>query len=379
MGGCLECGMSPAEFDALVTSTLIAAFALSALFGAVARHTRFCTMGAISDAVNLGDWARMRQWAMAVGVAACGFAALAALGWVDPAHTLYASTSVLWLSALVGGALFGFGMVLASGCGSKNLIRLGGGSLKSLIVFVVMGVAAFATLKGITAVLRVLTVDAVQWPLQSQAFLPDVLAHWWGAPLPTLRLALGLALGGALVAGAIGPRAQRDWPALLGGAGVGALVVAAWWLSGHWAEVQEHPQTLEHMYAATNTGRIEALSFVTPVAYTLDWLMFFSDRNKVLTIGIVSVLGVVAGSAVHALCTREFRWQGFADTNDLALHLVGAVFMGVGGVTAMGCTIGQGVSALSTLHLASFPAVLAIIGGAMAALRYQNWRIERSL
>jgi len=367
--------MAPADFQALVTSTLALAFVISALFGAVARHTHFCTMGAISDAVSLGDWSRMRQWAMAVGVAMCGFAVLARIGWVDPAHTLYASTSVLWLSALVGGALFGFGMVIASGCGSKNLIRLGGGSLKSLVVFVVMGLAAFATLKGITAVLRVLTVDAVQWPLQGQAFLPDVLARWSGAPLPMLRLGAGLLLGGLLITWALGGR--RDARSLLGGAGIGALAVAAWWLSGHWAEVQEHPQTLEHMYAATYTGRIEALSFATPVAHTLDWLMFFSDRNKVLTVGVVSVLGVIAGAAVHALCTREFRWQGFAGTDDLAHHLAGAALMGVGGVTAMGCTIGQGVSAISTLHLASFPAVLAIIGGAAAALRYQNWRLER--
>ena len=373
--------MASADFQALVTSTLAIAFAISALFGAVARHTHFCTMGAISDAVALGDWLRMRQWAMAVGVAMCGFAVLVAMGWVDPAQTLYASTSVLWLSALVGGALFGFGMVIASGCGSKNLIRLGGGSLKSLVVFVVMGLAAFATLKGITAVLRVLTVDAVQWPLQGQAFLPDALARWSGLPvhaLPTLRLGTGLLLGGLLIAWAVAG-GRRDARSLLGGTGIGALVVAAWWLSGHWAEVQEHPQTLEHMYAATYTGRIEALSFAAPLAHTLDWLLFFSDRNKVLTVGVVSVLGVIAGAAAHALYTREFRWQGFANTDDLAHHLTGAALMGVGGVTAMGCTIGQGLSAISTLHLASFPAVLAIIGGAVVALRYQNWRIERSV
>ena len=373
--------MASADFHALVTSTLAIAFAISALFGAVARHTHFCTMGAISDAVALGDWLRMRQWAMAVGVAMCGFAVLVAMGWVDPAQTLYASTSVLWLSALVGGALFGFGMVIASGCGSKNLIRLGGGSLKSLVVFVVMGLAAFATLKGITAVLRVLTVDAVQWPLQGQAFLPDALARWSGLPvhaLPTLRLGTGLLLGGLLIAWAV-VGGRRDARSLLGGAGIGALVVAAWWLSGHWAEVQEHPQTLEHMYAATYTGRIEALSFAAPLAHTLDWLLFFSDRNKVLTVGVVSVLGVIAGAAAHALYTREFRWQGFANTDDLAHHLTGAALMGVGGVTAMGCTVGQGLSAISTLHLASFPAVLAIIGGAVVALRYQNWRIERSV
>ena len=373
--------MAPADFQALLSSTLAIAFVISALFGAVARHTHFCTMGAISDAVALGDWLRMRQWAMAVGVAMCGFAVLVAMGWVDPAQTLYASTSVLWLSALVGGALFGFGMVIASGCGSKNLIRLGGGSLKSLVVFVVMGLAAFATLKGITAVLRVLTVDAVQWPLQGQAFLPDALARWSGLPvhaLPTLRLGTGLLLGGLLIAWAVAG-GRRDARSLLGGTGIGALVVVAWWLSGHWAEVQEHPQTLEHMYAATYTGRIEALSFAAPLAHTLDWLLFFSDRNKVLTVGVVSVLGVIAGAAAHALYTREFRWQGFANTDDLAHHLTGAALMGVGGVTAMGCTVGQGLSAISTLHLASFPAVLAIIGGAVVGLRYQNWRIERSL
>ena len=369
--------MTATELDALVTAVLSAAFALSALLGALLRQTRFCAMGALSDVMHLGDWSRLRQWSMAAGVATLGFAALTASGQVDPARTLYASSSLAWLSALSGGLLFGFGMVLGSGCGSKNLVRLGGGSLKSLVVCVVMGLAAFATLKGITAVWRVATVDAVQWPLAGQAFLPDLWARLYGASLPMSRLWLGLLAGGALVAWALGRRAGRDPAALWGGAAVGAMVAAAWWLSGHWAEVQEHPLTLEHAFVATNSGRSEALSFVTPVAYTLDWLMFYSDRNKLLSTGIVSVLGVVAGAAAHTLWTREFRWQGFADTKDLAHHLTGAVLMGVGGVTAMGCSIGQGLSALSTLHLASLIAVPAIAAGALLALRYQAWRAAR--
>jgi uncharacterized membrane protein YedE/YeeE len=123
---------------------------------------------------------------------------------------------------------------------------------------------------------------------------------------------------------------------------------------------------------------MESLSFVAPVAYTLDWLMFFSDKGKLLTIGIVSVFGVVVGSAAYALLTKSFRWEGFRDAGDTANHLVGAVLMGVGGVTALGCTIGQGLSGMSTLSLTSFVAMAAIVAGAVAALRFQIWRIERS-
>ena len=131
------------------------------------------------------------------------------------------------------------------------------------------------------------------------------------------------------------------------------------------------PDTLQEAFVATNSGRAEALSFVAPVAYTLDWLMFFSDKSKVLTLGVVSVFGVVAGSAVVAVASRNFRWEGFGSTEDVANHLVGAVLMGVGGVTAMGCTVGQGLSGISTLSITSFIAVAAILVGAVMAFKYQ--------
>jgi hypothetical protein len=123
---------------------------------------------------------------------------------------------------------------------------------------------------------------------------------------------------------------------------------------------------------------MESLSFVAPVAYTLDWLMFFSDKSKLLTLGIVSVIGVVVGSAAYALASKSFRWEGFRDAQDTGNHLVGALLMGVGGVSALGCTVGQGLSGMSTLSLTSFVAVAAIIAGAVAALRFQIWRIERA-
>jgi uncharacterized membrane protein YedE/YeeE len=141
--------------------------------------------------------------------------------------------------------------------------------------------------------------------------------------------------------------------------------------------VAEDPNTLQEAFVATNSQRMESLSFVAPVAYTIDWLLFFSDKSKVLTIGIVSVLGVVFGSTAVAVTTRSFRWEGFASAEDTANHLVGAVLMGMGGVTALGCTVGQGLSGVSTLAIGSFIALAAILGGAVLALRYQVWRLER--
>ena len=122
---------------------------------------------------------------------------------------------------------------------------------------------------------------------------------------------------------------------------------------------------------------MESFSFVAPLAYVLDGLLFFSDTSKRLTQGMVVVPGVIAGSAVMALATRSFRWEGFRGVEDTANHLLGGVLMGVGGVAALGCTVGQGLSGLSTLSLGSFIAVAAIVAGAVAALRWQVWRLER--
>ena len=138
-----------------------------------------------------------------------------------------------------------------------------------------------------------------------------------------------------------------------------------------------HPLTLEESWLATNSTRAEGLSFVAPVGFALDWIMFYSDAGKRLTVGIVSVAGVVLGSAVMALARRSFRWEGFAGTPDLGHHLVGAALMGIGGVTALGCSIGQGVTGFATLSLTSLVAAAAMVGGALAGVKYQMWRLER--
>ena len=370
--------MTESALAVLQQQVLWAALALGLAFGAIAQRTHFCTMGAVADVVNIGDWSRMRMWALAIGVAMLGFNAMVGLGWVKAADTLYAAPALLWLSQAVGGLMFGFGMVLASGCGSKTLVRIGGGNLKSVLVFLVLGLSAWATLRGITAVLRTATVDRISLALPGGQDLPTLAAGLGGSP-GQRAVVIGGMLGGALVLWALARREGRSGEVLLGGLGIGALVAALWWVSGVLGHVAEHPQTLEEAFLATNSQRMESFSFVAPLAYVLDGLVFFSDASKRLTQGMVLVVGVILGSAAVALAGRSFRWEGFRGVEDTANHLVGAVLMGVGGITALGCTIGQGVSGLSTLSLGSFIASAAIVAGAVAALRWQVWRLDSQL
>ena len=369
--------MDIAQLNSLRTEVLFAAFAVAVAFGAIVQRTQFCTMGAISDIVNMGAWTRMRMWGTAVGVAMIGFYAMGWLGWLDTGNTIYASGKVLWLSALVGGGLFGYGMVLASGCGSKTLVRIGGGSLKAIVVFFVMGFSAYATLSGILAVLRVNTLERVSFEISSGGTLPLWIAAQAGLDPRTVGLVGALAVGGSLIAWALFSQAFRTRENLLGGIGLGLTVAAMWWVSGHLGFVAEHPETLEAAYVGTDSGRLESLSFTAPMAYTLDWLILFSDASNVLTLGVASVAGVVVGAWVESLRAGSFRWEGFRDTQDTALHLVGAFCMGVGGVTALGCTVGQGLSGLSTLSFGSFLAVTGIVLGALLGFRFQIWLIER--
>lgn len=369
--------METADIPSLQASVLWGAFVVSLAFGFIAQRTHFCTMGAISDIVNMGSWVRMRMWGMAVGVAMVGFHLMAWWGWIDPARTIYSSGRIIWLSAVTGGALFGFGMVLASGCGSKTLVRIGAGSLKSLVVFFVMGFAAFATMRGFVAVARVNTVDLVAFDLDTGASIPAALASLAGTDPQLITLTVAILIGLGLVAWAMFDAEFRSANNVLAGAGIGLVIVAMWWVTGRLGFVAEHPETLESVYLATNSGRMEALTFTAPMAYTLDWLIYYSDTSKLLTVGVVSVFGVVAGAWIQSMLDRSFRWEGFRTTQDTALHLVGAVCMGVGGVTAMGCTVGQGLSGLSTLGLTSVIAVLGIVAGALAGFRFQLWLLER--
>lgn len=365
----MEAAVSP-------VTVLWLAFAVAFIFGAIGQKTHFCTMGAVSDVVNMGDWNRMRMWLLAIGVAVLGAAALHAAGLIDLGKSIYRTPTLTWLSNLVGGLCFGVGMVLASGCGSKTLIRIGGGNLKSVVVFVVLGLVAYMTIRGVFGVFRVNVLDKVAVTFPGGQDLPAFLAGM-GLPPATALWVAALAVGGGLTAFALGKRDFWTPDNLLGGFGAGLTVVAAWYVSGHIGYLAEDPETLQEAFVATNSGRMEALTFVAPQAYALELLMLWSDASRKLTFGIATVLGVIAGAFASALATRSFRWEGFGDVADTGRHLVGAALMGFGGVTAMGCTVGQGISGFSTLALGSIVTFLAIVTGAAAALKYEYWQLTR--
>jgi uncharacterized membrane protein YedE/YeeE len=343
------------------------AFLLAFIFGAVGNRTHFCTMGAVSDWVNMGSLSRMRMWLLAIAVALIGASALALAGVIDLAKSIYPGPNFTWLSYIVGGLLFGVGMTLGSGCGSKTLIRIGAGNLKSVIVYVFLGIAAYMTLKGLLGAFRVEVLEKAAVTLPHGQDLPALLG--------VNRAVLAALIGGALIVFVYRSKEFRSsFDYTLGGVVTGLVVVGGWYVSGVIGHVAEDPQTLQEAFVRTNTGRMESFSFVSPLAYTLEYLMFWTDKSRVITYGIASAAGVIAGSAAYALATKTFRWEGFRDAEDTANHIVGGVLMGFGGITALGCTIGQGITGFSTLALGSIITFVCIVAGSAATMKYQYWR-----
>jgi len=343
-----------------VHTVALAAFVVAFVFGAVSYKTNFCTMGAVSDWMNMGDKGRLRAWFAGTGVAVLGAQALQWTGFVSLGKTMYLVPTFSWLMFLAGGLMFGMGMTLASGCGQRNLVRFGGGNLKALVALIVLGFTAYATLRGALAWAR-LGIEKVNVPLDSQfgladQGLPGMLAAAAGIAPETARLVLTALVGLGLLAFAFKDRefrASRD--NVLAGLVVGAAVVAGWYITGSLGADEFEPVP------------VESMSFVLPVGNALQYLMTFTGST--IGFGVATVGGVIAGAFGYAVVTGNFRLETFSNRADMARHLAGGMLMGVGGVFGFGCTIGQGVTGMSTLALGSMVTLAGIILGSAWTMR----------
>jgi uncharacterized protein len=359
--------LSAQEVSQLENIVVLSGLAIGILLGWAGRYSSFCTLGAISDWYASGDKSRIRMWLLAIAVAIAGTQALIFTESVAIRDSFYTAPRVFWLSNIMGGLAFGYGMALASGCGSRTLIRIGGGNLKAVVVFLVLALFAYMTIRGIFGVLRVETIEKIYWQLGHAQDLPSVLK------INPLWVAVAVVAALAVVI-----FSSRDFLArprlIFGGVVFGLLVVAGWYVTGHIGFIEEDPSTLEPRFLATNSRGVESLTFVGPLAFWLDLFMFWSDKSRAFTFGITTVSGVVIGAFIHALGSKSFRWEGFQSKSELAQHLIGAALMGIGGVVAFGCTIGQGISGLSLLALGSLLTTLSIVGGAWLGLRWLEHR-----
>jgi uncharacterized membrane protein YedE/YeeE len=362
------------DLEHLKSLVLITTLLLAIGLGFALQRTQFCSMGAISDIFVMQSWLRMRQWLFALAVMLLGTSILYYGSWIDIHQTIYNSSKVLWLSHLVGGVLFGVGMSIASGCGARNLIRLGTGNIKSLVVLIVMGLFAQMTLRGIFGTIRVNSVDLVQIHLSTAQDLASILQAWVAIDTPLLFLIMASCIAVCLCFFSFKDpyfrRFQIWWISVV----VGVSMVGFWWISGYLGFVPEDPNTLEPLFIATNSGKMESASLVAPMAYLLDYLTLFSDSSKRMSFGIILGIGLCLGSFLSAWQQGTLRLTGFGNATDLLHHLLGGALMGIGGVTALGCTFGQGLSAMSTLAISSFITVTGFVLGVYLGLRY----LERS-
>lgn len=338
-----------------------AAFVAGLIFGATAQRTNFCTMGALSDIVFMGDWRRFRAWMLALAVGMIVSQGMHQAGLIDLGKSIYLQGPLAWAGAIIGGLLFGFGMTLAGGCGNKTLVRIGGGNLKSVVTFLVIGLFAYMTLKGLIGLGRVqieaITNISMAGTAANQG-LPALLATL-GLAEPVARwLVVGIIAGGLLIFCFKDTQFRAAHTDIIGGLIIGLLVPAGWWITGVLGADEFDPTPLS------------SFTFVAPMGDSMMYLMTYTGAT--INFGIAAVGGVIVGAFLSALTGKSFHVEAFYDAADMGRHLIGAAMMGIGGVMAMGCTIGQGLTGISTLSATSVIALAAILFGGIWGLKYME-------
>lgn len=350
-----------ALIDAPMTLALGGLF-VGFIFGLIVLKTNFCAMGSVSDIMMFGDYRRFRAWLLAGATAILGVQLLQFAGVVDTGQSMFVSPGASWLANVFGGVLFGVGMVLAGGCVSRNLVRVGTGDMRSLFILMVVAAFAYMTIGGIFGPLRsIIQQSALFGP--SNFGLASQSAGSLASGLLDVSPRAGGWLSASLIAGLVllycfkDASFRRSPLHLIAGFGIGACIIAGWAITGlsfdEFAD-QPHPPI--------------SLTFVRPAGDTLEYLRRFT-ADSTLRFGVATVFGALAGTLAGAVLTGRFHLATFADNKDTLRNLAGAALMGIGGVLALGCTIGQAITGVSTLALGSFITFGSIVVGAVIGIK----------
>ena len=371
----------------LTHQILLSALLITFVMGVVVAKTSFCTMGAVSDWINIGDTGRMRSWVLAIATAIVGVALLDSVAAVDMSllnssetgKPPYTTPQFVWLRYVLGGILFGIGMTWSSGCGNKTMVRIGGGNLKSVIVFLAMGIGAYAMIYtdfGYHLFLRwmqPLAINFADYGIESQS-IANLLAGGFGLESADLRLIVGIILGALLLTWALKSDDLRsNFDNVLGALVVGGAVTAAWFVTAG-TFGQSLLEEIEFLDQRPYDVGAQSLTFVKPTAHFYYFVQEGFASNA-LSFALVAAVGVMLGSFVYSIVSRKFRIEWFSSLSDFVRHLIGGLLMGVGGVLALGCTFGQAITGASSLALGSFITFAFIVLGAALTMKTEYYRL----
>lgn len=360
-------------------------FLTAVVMGAVANKTNFCTMGAVSDWVNIGDTGRLRAWIFAIAIAMGGVVLLESMKIihipVNETFPPYRTANFAWLRYVLGGFLFGVGMTLGSGCANKTLIRVGQGNIKSVVVLVVAGAVAYTMMWTdffglyILPWVQATAIDLARHGMNNQQ-LGTLIGGVFGHPgSATFNVVVGAILALLLVWFVFKSTDFRSsFDNILGGAIIGIAVLVGWWVTSgslgqRWIE--------DAQFSAEPPSRVmvQSYTFVSPMGDGFRYVMHPTQLGYI-NFGIMALVGVLIGSFLYAIVTRKFRFEWFANGQDAVNHVAGGALMGFGGVLGMGCTIGQGVTGVSTLALGSMMAWMSIVFGAALTMKIRFYLLD---
>ncbi|MGB0467427.1 MAG: YeeE/YedE family protein [Pontibacterium sp.] len=341
-------------------TTALGGLVLGMLFGIFAQRSQFCLRAAVVEFSRGQIGTKVSIWLLTFSAAVAGTQALISFNMLDISDSRMLASYGSLSGAVVGGVLFGAGMVLARGCGARLLVLAATGNLRALFSGLLFAAVAQASLRGILSPARDSVANA--WLLHDDGGL-ELISFLGMGDLSGIYLGLAC----MVVAAFYGIRNNLTTWAWFGSLGVGCMVVGGWWFTYHMS------------YQTFEPTQVESMTFTGPSADTL--MYFLTPGGAPLDFDVGLVPGVFIGSFFAALFSKTLKLQGFKDGNSMVRYIFGAVFMGVGGMLAGGCAVGAGLTGGSAFSITAWIALASMWAGAAVtdALTDREWGGKKAL